>query len=63
MDDGFFETVDINGDHDESLKRGRGSQRQTTVLVMAESKDIELTQLNKKYKDQKKFGFLKMKVI
>jgi len=63
LDDGFFETVDINRDHDEPLKRGRGSQRQTTVLVMAESKDVELTQLNKKYKDQKKFGFLKMKVI
>jgi hypothetical protein len=53
LDDGFFETVDIN----------RGGQRQATVLVMAESKDVDFTQLNKKHEDQKKFGFLRMKVI
>ena len=63
MDDGFFETVDISRNSDEPLKRGRGSQRQTTVLVMAESREVELTELNKKYAHQKKLGFLKMKVI
>jgi DNA-binding XRE family transcriptional regulator len=63
LDDGFFETVCISKDVDEPLKRGRGSQRQTTVLVMAESNEVELTNLNKKYKHQKTFGFLKMKVI
>jgi DNA-directed RNA polymerase subunit RPC12/RpoP len=63
LDDGFFETVDIRRDHSEPLKRGRRSQRQTTVLVMAESKDVELTELNKKYENQKKFRFLKVKVI
>jgi hypothetical protein len=63
LDDGFFETVDIHRDSNEPLKRGRGSQRQTTVLVMAESREVELTELNKKYKHQKKLGFLKMKVI
>jgi hypothetical protein len=54
LDDGFFETVDINRDHDEPLKRGSGSQRQTTVLVMAESKEVELTEQNKKYAHRKK---------
>lgn len=63
LDDGFFETVDIGRDSNEPLKRGRGSQRQTTVLVMAESREVESTELNKKYKDKKQFGFLKMKVI
>jgi DNA-binding XRE family transcriptional regulator/DNA-directed RNA polymerase subunit RPC12/RpoP len=63
LDDGFFETVDISRNINEPLKRGRGSQRQSTVLVMAESREVELTELNKKYKHHKKFGFLKMKVI
>ncbi len=63
LDDGFFETVDIGRDMNEPLKRGRGSQRQTTVLVMAESREVELTERNKKYKYRKKLGFLKMKVI
>jgi len=63
LDDGFFETVDIRRDLSEPLKRGRGSQRQTTVLVMAESQEVELTERNKKYAHQKKLGFLKMKVI
>jgi DNA-binding XRE family transcriptional regulator len=63
LDDGFFETVDITRDMNKPLKRGRGSQRQTTVLVMAESREVELTERNKKYKHRKKLGFLKMKVI
>jgi hypothetical protein len=63
LDDGFFETVCISKDVDKPLKRGRGSQRQTTVMVLAESREVELTDLNKKHKHQKKFGFLKMKVI
>ena len=36
----FFETVAINRNKEQSLKRGRGSQRQTTVLISAESKTI-----------------------
>jgi hypothetical protein len=38
LDDGFFETVDIHRNTSEPPKRVRGSQRQTTVLVMADSK-------------------------
>ena len=38
LDEGFFETVSITRDKTEALKRGRGSQRQSTVLVAAESK-------------------------
>ena len=30
---------------------------------MAESREVELTKLNEKYKHQKTFGFIKMKVI
>jgi 3'-phosphoadenosine 5'-phosphosulfate sulfotransferase len=35
LDKGFFEIVDINRDYDKNLKRGRGSEKQTTVLVRA----------------------------
>jgi hypothetical protein len=63
LDDGFFETVSSKRDKDEILKRGRGSQRQTTVLVMAESKQVDDTRLKKKYKHEKKLGFIKMKVV
>lgn len=63
LDDGFFETVDISRDPNEPLKRGRGSQRQTTVLVMAESQEVESTKLDKKYAHKQRLGFLKMKVI
>lgn len=63
LDDGFFETVSINRRKEESLKRGRGSQRQTTVLVMAESKSIDDESVSGRYKNKKRFGFLKMKVI
>ena len=39
LDEGFFETVSIKRDTSKPLKRGRGSQRQTTVLVSVEPKD------------------------
>ena len=38
LDEGFFESVDTEKDDDEKStpkKRGRGSQKQTTVMVMA----------------------------
>lgn len=40
IDEGFFTTVESEnrGNKREKLKRGRGSQRQTPVLVMAETK-------------------------
>ena len=63
LDEGFFETVSITRDKSEPLKRGRGSQRQTTVLVSIESKDAEDDHNPKKHGKKKKVGYLKMKVI
>lgn len=63
LDEGFFETVSITRDKSESLKRGRGSQRQTTVLVSVESKDAGDDHDPKKHGKKKKAGYLKMKVI
>ncbi len=47
-------------DQKEPLKRGRGSQRKTKVLVMTESEIVENL---KKGKKPKRVGYLKMKVI
>ena len=63
LDDGFFETVSISKKKNEPLKRGKGSQKQTTVLVMAESKEVDDPTMSKKYQCNKKLGFVKMKVI
>jgi len=40
LDEGFFTTERDNDDKDKPLKRGRGSQRKTKVVVMAESTRI-----------------------
>lgn len=61
LDEGFFTTAIDNGTKDEPLKRGRGSQRKTKVLVMAESQPNEVE--NQKKKIQKRVGYLKMIVI
>jgi len=58
--EGFFETVSITSNKNEPLKRGRGNQRQTMVLVMAESKEINDPKLNKNHSCSKKLGFFKM---
>ena len=63
LDEGFFETISITRDKSEPLKRGRGSQRQTTVLVCIESKDAEDKHNPKKHGKKKKAGYLKMKVV
>ena len=61
LDEGFFSTEIKEEDKDEPLKRGRGSQKKTKVLVMAESKPIEgkTTKTGK----PRKVGHLKMIVI
>lgn len=41
VDEGFFETVVPDAQKDEPRKRGRGSQKQTMVMVFAESKPEE----------------------
>jgi len=63
LDEGFFETVSLKRDKKSPLKRGRGSEKQTTVLVLAESKKVEDSKLSKKYNTDRKLGFIKMKVI
>ncbi len=63
LDKGFFETVSITRDRSEPLKRGRGSQRQTTVLVSVESKDAGNKHNPKKHSKKKQVGCLKTKVI
>jgi len=63
LDEGFFETVSITRDKSEPLKRGRGSQRQTIVLVSIESRDAGENHNPKKHGKKKQVGYLKMKVI
>lgn len=61
LDEGFFTTEILDEKKDEPLKRGRGSQKKTKVLVMTESKFVE-GEKSKKGKN-KKVGFIKMIVI
>ena len=60
LDEGFFSTEIPEEKKQEKLKRGRGSQKKTKVLVMAESQMIESPKEGKK---PKRVGYLKMKVI
>jgi hypothetical protein len=62
LDDGFFETVSILGKN-EKRKRGKGSQKQTTVIVAAESVKIHDETRLKQHKKDRKLGFVKMKVV
>lgn len=61
LDEGFF-TTSLSEEHkNKKLKRGRGSEKKTKVLVMAESKEIE-TSTTKKGKPRR-VGYIKMQVI
>lgn len=60
LDDGFFSTETSKEHKSEELKRGRGSQKKTKVLVMAESEKVENPGKGKK---PRRVGYLKMKVI
>ena len=64
LDDGFFETIDIETKN-EVRKRGRGSQKQSKVLVLIESKPIEPLEKDFKYKHKpnRKVGHIKMIVM
>lgn len=62
IDEGFFSTETPEEQKDCPLKRGRGSQRKTSVLVMAESR-LPQTPPNKKYSTSKAVGHIKMQVI
>jgi len=68
IDEGFFERVDNKDVIKEKKekppvknKRGRGSERQSKVLVMVESKPVQ--DAKDGHKPSKKVGYLKMKVM
>jgi len=60
LDDGFFSTPVSKEQKGEPLKRGRGSQKKTKVLVMTESEKVDAPKEGKK---NRKVGHIKMKVI
>ena len=64
LDEGFFESVDTEKDDDEKTtpkKRGRGSQKQTTVMVMAST--VHVFNKIKKYNKPTKFRYERMLVV
>jgi hypothetical protein len=64
LDEGFFESVDTEkskGEKDEKKKRGRGSQKQSTVLVMAST--VHDFKTEKKYNKPTKFRYVRMLVM
>ncbi len=63
LDEGFFETVDMSRDYSKALKRGRGSEKQTTVLVSTESIDVEDKDKTLKHGKETKLRYIKMKVV
>lgn len=60
LDDGFFATEKPKDQKDKPLKRGRGSQKKTKVLVMAESEKVIVP---KKGMKPRRVGYIKMKVV
>lgn len=60
LDEGYFSTEIPQGEKEKPLKRGRGSQKKSKVLVMAES---EMVESPKKGQKPRRVGYLKMKVI
>ena len=65
MDEGFFESVNSEKDDNEPTMRGRGSKKQSKVLVAVESTPILKEDKNAKYKHKPnaKVGYLKMIVL
>ena len=60
LDEGYFSTETPEAEKDKPLKRGRGSQRKSKVLVMAESEMVASPARGQK---PRSVGYLKMKVI
>ena len=60
LDEGYFSTEIPKEEKDKPLKRGRGSQKKSKVLVMAESEFVESP---KKGQKPRRVGYIKMKVI
>ena len=63
LDDGFFSTGVAENEKDKKLKRGRGSQKKTKVLVMVESVPIEKKSKKKSQNKPRKVNRIKMFVI
>lgn len=69
IDDAFFVTVDMSRNSEEPLKRGRGLQRTSKVLVMVESEPATREEIIKKYgkettyNKKQKMGYVKMIVV
>lgn len=61
IDDAFFEVVDLQEKEDMELKRGRGSQKQSKVLVMVES--VPNPKQENPHKKNRIMGFAKMIVM
>ncbi|KAA6338543.1 hypothetical protein EZS27_013456 [termite gut metagenome] len=61
LDEGFFSTEMNEEDKRKPLKRGRGSQKKSKVLVMAESAPVEKE--NQKGRPSRKVNHIKMLVI
>lgn len=61
LDDGFFTTVTPYKEKGKPLKRGKGSQRKSKVVVLVESKPLD-GEKTKKGK-QRKVGYIKMIVV
>jgi len=64
LDDGFFEDIDTELSKEEKpikLKHGRGSQKQSKVIVMAST--VHTLNAPKKHKKQTKFRYVKMLVV
>jgi hypothetical protein len=60
LDEGYFSTEVSQDEKDKPLKRGRGSQKKSKVLVMAESEFVASPVKGQK---PRRVGYLKMKVI
>ncbi|HKL34589.1 MAG TPA: IS1595 family transposase [Tangfeifania sp.] len=60
LDEGYFSTEVPEEEKNQLLKRGRGSQKKSKVLVMAESTMVESP---KKGQKPRRVGYLKMRVI
>lgn len=61
LDDGFFTTITQDKEKGKPLKRGKGSQRKSKVVVLVESKPLD--QEKTKTGKLRKVGYLKMIVV
>ncbi len=61
LDEGFFSTITVDSEKDQPLKRGRGSQKKSKVLVMVESIPVEGVKTKKG--KQRKVGHIRMVVV